>query len=116
MNALIPLLQFVSKLAEARKAHDEGKSDPSRNVGTGQVLYAAERAFGDALDGFTPDVFAKIMNRVEAMEVRVLELEQRFSVTKCPECGTLGRRGHSHMYGHVTGSHIQYKSCDGLEK
>jgi hypothetical protein len=122
---LIGDANFISlaiELAKARKAHEEHKSDPSRNVGTGQALYAAEQGFGAALDGLmklSPEALTKLMTvekRAEASEARALELEQRFPVSKCPQCGTFGRRGHSHVHGFVMGSHVKYESCDGLNE
>jgi len=50
-----------------------------------------------------------------AARARTLELESRFPVTPCPKCGTLGKRGHAHMHAFVTGSHVEQRSCAGLE-
>ncbi len=53
--------------------------------------------------------------RAEIAEARTLELERRFPVTACPKCGSIAKRGASHTHGFVTGSHVKYESCDGLE-
>ncbi len=53
--------------------------------------------------------------RAEVAEARVLELERRFPVTPCPKCGSIAKRGVSHVHGFVTGSHVKYESCNGLE-
>jgi hypothetical protein len=68
------LLVLVANLATARKAHNEGKSDPSQNVTTGQNLYAAERAFGEALEKLSPDALMKMVSvkRAEDLEARVI--------------------------------------------
>jgi len=54
--------------------------------------------------------------RAGAAEARVLELERRFHVVACPKCGSIGKRGVSHVHGFVTGSHVKYESCNGLEE
>ena len=54
--------------------------------------------------------------RMQIAEARTLELERRFPVAACPKCGSVARRGHSHVHGFVTGSHVKYESCDGLEE
>lgn len=38
---------LASDIERARLAHDAGKSDPARNVATGQALYRAERLFDE---------------------------------------------------------------------
>lgn len=53
--------------------------------------------------------------RAKASEARASELERRFPTVPCPKCGSIARRGTSHMHGFVTGSHVKYESCDGLE-
>jgi hypothetical protein len=59
---------------------------------------------------------SQLAKRAEVAEARALELERRFPVTACPKCGSLACRGQSHTHGFVTGSHVKYESCDGLEK
>jgi len=44
------LRMLTLNLAKARKAHDEAKSDRSRNIATGQALYVAQHAFDVMLD------------------------------------------------------------------
>src|SRR5271166_6414676 len=58
---------------------------------------------------------AAVEKRAEVVEARALELERRFPVTACPKCGSIARRGASHVHGFVTGSHVKYESCNGLE-
>ena len=44
------ILLLALDLADARREHEEAKSDPSRNVGTGQRLYAAQQNLEKVLD------------------------------------------------------------------
>jgi len=46
-------LALLVGLAKARRAHEEDKSDPSKNVGTGNALYAAQTKLNQWMDAWT---------------------------------------------------------------
>ena len=54
---LYSIALLAIRCAKARKLHEESKSDPTKNVSTGQALYALETGLTQALD-----FYAKLPN------------------------------------------------------
>lgn len=53
------IITAAMRLGKARAEHEKHKSDPGRNVSTGQELYAAQRAFESTLDEWYAEMAKK---------------------------------------------------------